>query len=145
MGPVQLGDGLQHAQRAPYRPLRVVLMDRRDAEHGHDRIPDELVQGASDALDLVSQPGVKRTQHGPDVLRIGPVRARREPHQVTEHHRDDLALLARRVPRRIDQWRPARPAEPEPLRVVLPAVQAPAHGGSLRATQPRGGGRPKGP
>src|SRR5215211_4266499 len=43
----------------PHRQLRVVFVDRRDAEHGHDRIPDELVEGAADALDLTAQPAVE--------------------------------------------------------------------------------------
>jgi len=131
MGLVELGDRVQHAQRAPHRPLGVVLMDRRDAEHGHDRVPDQLVQGAAGALDLTAQAGVKGTQHGPDVLGIGPVGARREPHQVTEHHRDHLAFLTRLVARHLGQRRPARPAEPEPPGVVLPAAHAPAHGAMI--------------
>ena len=100
MGPVQLGNRIQHAQRAPHRPLRVVLVNRRDAEHRHDGVTDELVQGAADALDLTTQPGVERAKHGPYVLGIGPIRACSEPDQVTEEDRDDLALLARWVPRR---------------------------------------------
>ena len=95
MGPVQLGNRIQHAQRAPHRPLRVVLVHRRDAEHRHDGVTDELVQGAADALDLTTQPGVERAKHGPYVLGIGPIRACGEPDQVTEEDRDDLALLAR--------------------------------------------------
>ena len=103
MGPVQLGDGGQHAQRAPHRPLRVVLVHRRDAEHRHHRVPDELVEGAADVLDLGSQPGVVRPQQGPDILRVGPVGARREPDQVTEQDGDDLAFLGRQPGRRLQR------------------------------------------
>ena len=75
MGLIELGDRVQHAQRAPHRPLRVVLVHRRDPEHGHDRVPDQLVQGATDALDLGAQPGVERAQHGPDVFGSCPARS----------------------------------------------------------------------
>jgi hypothetical protein len=54
MGLVQVGNGVQHAQRAPHCPLRIILVDRRDPEHGHDRVPDELVQGAANPLDLTA-------------------------------------------------------------------------------------------
>jgi hypothetical protein len=128
MGLVQLGDRRKHAQRAPHRPLRVIFVDRRDAEHGHDRIPDELVEGAADALDLTAQPAVEGAQHGPDILGIGPIGARREAHKITEQHRDDLALLALWLARHVGQRRPARPTEPELPGVFLPAVRAPAHG-----------------
>src|SRR5215213_2397752 len=131
MGLVQLGDRVEHAQRAPYRPLRVVLVDRRDTEDGHDGVADELVQGAPDTLDLPAQPGVEGPQHGPDVLGIGPVRARREPDQVAEEHGDDLALLLRR-PGRYRQRRAACPTEPEPVGVSCPQFKRPRMAASVR-------------
>jgi hypothetical protein len=94
VGPVELLDGGQHAERAARRPLGVVLVGEGGAEHGHGAVADELVQGAAQPLDLGPQPGVVGPQQGADVLGVGLVGAGGEAHQVAEQHRDDLALLA---------------------------------------------------
>ena len=39
----KLGQRVAHLDRRPYRAQRVVLVYGRHAEHGHDRVPDELL------------------------------------------------------------------------------------------------------
>ena len=132
---VELLAGGEHAQRAADRPLGVVLVGDGGAEHGHDAVADELVQGAAQAFDLGPQPDVVGAQQGADVLGVGLVGAGGEAHQVTEQHRDQAAFLGR-GPGRGGQRRAAGPAEPEAPRVVLSASCAARHGGSLRAAHP---------
>jgi ATP-dependent Clp protease protease subunit len=47
VGPVELLDGGQHAERAAHRPLRVVAVGDRRPEHRHDRVADEPLHGAA--------------------------------------------------------------------------------------------------
>jgi hypothetical protein len=47
----QLGQRLAHLRRHPHRSQRVVLAQQRDAEHGHDRVAHELLDGPAVALD----------------------------------------------------------------------------------------------
>ena len=117
------------------RPLRVVLVCGRGAEHRHDGVADELVQGAAEPLDLGPQAQVVGAQHRADVLGVGAVRAGGEPDQVAEQHRDDLAFFTR-PPALGGQPSTASPAEPGPLQRGVPAMWTSRHGQSLR-----GGGR----
>ena len=69
------------------------MRDRR-AEDGHDRVADELLDGASEALELRAHlrvVGLKQPSH---VLRIHSLGPRREADEVAEEARNDLALLA---------------------------------------------------
>ncbi len=92
---VQLLDRLEDAQRGPDRTLGVVLVRNRSAEHGHDRVADELLDRAAVALDLLSQALVVRTDAGADVLGVGGLGGGGEADQVAEEDGDDLALLGR--------------------------------------------------
>src|SRR4029450_1339118 len=67
---VQLDDGLEQACRAADGPLGVVLVRSWCTEDRHDRIADELVEGAPEPFDLPTQPDMVGTQHGPDVLGV---------------------------------------------------------------------------
>jgi hypothetical protein len=128
---VQLDDGLEQARRAADGPLGVVFVRSWCTEDRHDRIADELVEGAPKPLDLPTQPDVVGAQHGPDVLGVGLVRTCREANKVAEQHGNDLALLVgRSVCSR--QRRAACPTEPETLGIVLPAPGTARHPGSLR-------------
>ncbi len=79
----------------PNRSLGVVLVRDRRAEHGHDRVADVLLHGASEALELRAHAGVVRLQQPADVLWVHALRAGREADEVAEEAGDDLALLAR--------------------------------------------------
>ena len=95
-------------------------------EDRHDRVADELRNRAAVPLEDRAQVGVVRLQEPLHVLGIHSLGARREPHQVGEQHRDDLALLAEGTCFPIE-WRPTRVAEPRAGGVVLPADLAPGH------------------
>ena len=81
-------------QRRPERALGVVLVGDRRPEHAEHDVAGELVHGAAEALDLLLEPGVERSQDGADVLGIGTVEPRREPRDVGEQHRDEAPFLA---------------------------------------------------
>ncbi len=79
--------------------LGVVLVRRRRAEERHDRVADELLDGAAVALELRADALVVGAQDRLDVLRIHRLRPRREADEVAEDDRHDLALAARCAPR----------------------------------------------
>jgi hypothetical protein len=49
---VQHGLCVLHARRRTHRSEGVVLVQLREAEHGHDRVPDELLDDAAVLLEL---------------------------------------------------------------------------------------------
>ena len=69
------------------------MRDRR-AEQRHDRVADELLDGAAEALELRPHVPVVAAQHGGDVLGIRRLGTRGEPDQVAEEDGHDLALFA---------------------------------------------------
>ena len=85
-------------ERSTDGSLRVVLVRGGRAEERHDRIADELLDGAAVALELRADAFVVRTQDRLDVLGIHRLGLRREPDEVAEDDRDDLALAARLCP-----------------------------------------------
>ena len=46
-----VGDRVTHLACRPHGPQRIVLVRRRNAEHRHHRVPDELLHRAAVALD----------------------------------------------------------------------------------------------
>jgi hypothetical protein len=106
------------------RPQRVVVVCDRRPEERHHRVADELLHGAAALLELATQPLPVRREHGADILRIELFRPRGEAHEIGEEHRDDLALLARRLAR---QRGSAGRAEASVLGVLLAADRAEGH------------------
>ena len=100
------------------------------AEERHHRVADELLDRAAVALELAAQALVVRRKHRAHVLRVEALGPRGEADQVTEEHRDDLALLARG--RRRGERRAAGVAEARVGRVLAAAGRARRHGRSLR-------------
>ena len=86
-------------ERSADGALGVVLVRGRRAEERHDRVADELLDGAAVALELGADALVVGAQDRLDVLRIHRLGLRREPDEVAEDDRDDLALAARCAPR----------------------------------------------
>jgi hypothetical protein len=72
-------------------------------------------------------------QEGPHVLRVGLIGAGSEADQVAEQHRDDLALF-HDGSRCTTKWRPAAPAEPKAVRILLAAARAPHQASSMALT-----------
>ena len=77
------------------RALRVVLVRSRRTEQRHNRVPDEFLDGAAVPLELGPHAFVVGAEHRVDVLRIHRLRLRREPDEIAENDRNDLALSAR--------------------------------------------------
>jgi hypothetical protein len=102
---VQLLHRLKHPQPRAYRPLGIILMSHRRAEHGHDRVTDELLNRGTVALQLAPQPTVIRAEHGQHILGISPVSPAGRAHQIAEEHRNDLPLLGQ-APERSGSARP---------------------------------------
>jgi hypothetical protein len=111
-------------------------VDNRDAEDAHDAIADELVKGAAQPLDLRAEPQVVRAQESPNVFRVCLVGAGRKADQVTEENGDDPTLLCEHVP--ATQRGPTPSAEPEAVRIHLPAHLTSHHGSQYG---PHRGGR----
>src|SRR5437899_1896256 len=101
-------------------------------EDGHDRVADELLDGAAEALELGSELCVVRVEHAAHGLWIELLRLRREADQVGEEDRDDLALLAARSGG--GERRSTRKAEAGLLGIRLTACRA-----GLQAAESRRG------
>ena len=122
----KLVHAVAHRQRGTHRPLGVVAVGRRRAEHGDDRVADELLDHAAERLELPPDELVVRRQEGPDVLRVELFRTRREADEIDEDDRDDAPLIPARGPRAVELL-PAREAEPGAFRVLLATVGASDH------------------
>jgi hypothetical protein len=129
LGLLQPLERLQDPKAGAHSALGVVLVRDRGAEHGHDRVADELLNRAAVALDVGAQERVVRAHGREYVLRIGGLRARREPDEVAEQDRDDLALGAGIGGGRL-QRAPAFQAELRVAGIVRAAARA-QHGASL--------------
>jgi len=126
---VQLLDRVEDAKRGPDGSLGVVLVGDRSSEDGHDRIADELLDGAAEALDLPLDSGMVRPQRGANVLGIRLVGTSSEAHEIDEQHRDELPFFA--DGRRFRQSSPARVTEAGALRVLQSTTWAAKHRPSL--------------
>ena len=129
---VQLLDRLQDAEAGPDGALRIVLVCRRGAEDGHDRVPDELLDRAAVALDVLPQAGVVGADAGADVLGVSRFRGGGEADEVAEEDGHDLALLLHGCRRLRGQRRRTERAEGELARQLLAARRACRHARSLR-------------
>ena len=81
-------------ERGPNGALGVVLVRDRRAEERHDRVADELLDRAAEALELRAQALVVRAEQRLDVLGIELLGARREADEVAEDDGDDFTLAA---------------------------------------------------
>ena len=135
MARVEVGDGIADGQHGANGPLRVVPVGGRRAEDGHHRVADELLDHASERLQLGANGLVVRIEDRANVLGIEPLGARREPDDVDEDDADDAALLARLARGALERGR-AGEAEPGDFRIFLTAGGAGDHPPSLR---PRSG------
>jgi hypothetical protein len=91
-GLVQLRQRLQDRQPGPHRPLRIVLVSNGGAEHGHNRVPDELLHRPPERLGPFAHAPMIGSNPRLHLLRIHRLRRRREPDQIAEQHRHNLPL-----------------------------------------------------
>src|SRR3954466_668698 len=120
--PARVADG----ERRTHGALGVVLVRDRRAEDGHHRIPDELLDGAPEALELGTKLRVVSRERRADVLGVEPLRARGRADEVGEEDRHDLPLLARRSGRR-DERRAAHAAEARTVEILVAAGRTGDH------------------
>ena len=84
---------LTHLERRPHRAKRVVLVDGRHSEHRHDRIADELLDGAAVPFERRLHGIEVPPHHTPKRLGVEPLAERGRAGDVREDDRDDLARL----------------------------------------------------
>ena len=85
----QLGHAALHRDRGPHRPLRVVLMRLREAEHGHDRVAHELFHGAAVPGRLFAHGRRELAEDPAHRLGIHPARQGRRSDDVREDDADE--------------------------------------------------------
>src|SRR5713226_1210207 len=106
---------------------RIVLMHDGDAEDRHDRIADELLDGAAVALQHLAPQREIPFHRAAKRLRVEPFAERRRPGHVAEEDGHGLPDLSRR--RRLGERRSAGPAETEPLGILCATARANGHPG----------------
>jgi len=109
---------------------RVVLVHDRHAEHGHDRVADELLHRSPVTLDRRPRRLEVPGHHGAHRFRVELLAETRRTRHVAEEHGDDLPLLTRCGGRR--ERSRAGVTEPCVVGVVAPAFGADDHRRSLR-------------
>ena len=93
--PTEVSDSAASTIFNPARTARsgIILVRHRNPEHPHHRVPDELLHRPAEPLDVSAGHREVRRQHRVHIFWIRRLRRRREPHQIAEQRRDDLALL----------------------------------------------------
>ena len=88
----QLRDRVDELERGPDRLLGVVLAGDRCAPDRHDRVADELLDGAAVPLDDRPGEGEVGIEERPRLLRVADLGRRREPDEVGEQDADQPEL-----------------------------------------------------
>ena len=89
----QLGQRVAHLDRRAARPKRIVLVHLRNAEHGHDRVADELLHRPAVRLDDALHALEVAGEQGAQRLGVGRLAERGRAGDVAEEDGDGLALL----------------------------------------------------
>jgi len=125
---VQLDERRLHRRSRPNGAQRIVLANPRQAEDRHHRVADELLDRAAVRRDGVAHRVEVQAHHLSQRLRVEGLGEARRPLQVAEQNRHELADLLRRDGRA--ERGPAKAAQAELLRVLLPAVGTDHHASS---------------
>ena len=96
-GLVERREGDLHLGGGADGPQRVVLVDDRDAEHGHDRVADELLDGAAVPLEDRAHRLEPAAHDRAQRLGVEPLAEPGRAGDVGEHDGHDLARLAGRL------------------------------------------------
>ena len=131
---VQLVEPAAQLVGGAHRAERVVLVHRGHAEDGHDRVADELLDGAAVPLDDRLGRLEVAGHDVPQALGIDPLAEGRRPGDIAEEHRDRLARLANRGG--LGQCRAAGVAEARLLAVLGPTARAHGHECESRTYDP---------
>jgi hypothetical protein len=111
---VQVGEPPTHLGCRTHRPQSIVFVQLRDAEDGHDRVPDELLDRPAVLLEHRARLGKVTLHDSPDRLRVEPLAQTRRTAHIGEHDRNDFARCHRSSVRR-DRGG-AYPADSRPMR-----------------------------
>src|SRR5205807_243488 len=95
-------------------------------ENSHHGVADELLHRAASPLELHAHVSVVRREQSAHVLRIKPLRVRREADEIDEHDRNDLAFLGGRALLGLERAT-AGVAEACAFRILLTATGARHH------------------
>jgi len=126
---VQAGETSAQLVSSAHRPEGVVLVKGRHTEDGHDRIADELLDGASVPLHDRLR-GLEVTTHdAPQALRVDPLAERGRARDVAEEDGYGLAHLAHGCG--LAEQRPAGIAKARAQAILRTATHANHHGASL--------------
>ena len=115
-------EGLAHLERRPHGSERVVLVDGGHAEHGHDGVADELLDGAAVTFERCLHRVEVAPHHTPQRLGVEPLAEGRRVGDVREDDRDHRPRLA--AAERLVEPRATRVAEPRVGVVLAPALAA---------------------
>ncbi len=126
---VQARELLPHVGRCVHSTQRVVLLYLRKAEHGHDRIADELLDHAAVPIDDGAHRVEVARHHPPERLRVELFAECGRAYDVGEQNRDGLAHLCQVLSGCEDSA--ASRAEAGAGRVLFSAARAPQHTVSL--------------
>ena len=123
---VQLGQAVAHLGRRSNGAERIVLVQMRNPEHGHDRVADELLDGA--AVMLQDPPHLLEValEHSPQQLRVDLLAQRGRTGDVGEDDGDELPELPS-LNSLGPERRAAFGAELEVVRILTPAIRTRQH------------------
>ena len=114
------GERVDDRERGSHGALGVILVRERCAEHGHDGIADELLDGTAERLDAPPQQLVVVAETSLDVFGVGRLGGRGETDEIAEQDGNRLAFLPAR-PAGLDDLRAAGQTEPRDAGVFLAA------------------------
>jgi len=123
---IEHGKPLAHLHGRSHCTERVVLVDARKAEDGHDRVADVFLDRSAMSLERSTHLVEVARHHLAPRLRVELLRHRRRSLEIGEDDRHGLSHFLRR--KRRSERRPAKAAETELLRVLLAAVRTEDHG-----------------
>ena len=124
-------DTVAQLDRRAHCSERVVLVQLRNAEHGHDRIADEFLDRPAVPLDRGPRGVEVASHHGTRRFRVETLGAGGRARHIAEQHGHGLALLTRRLG--VAEARSTRVAEARGIAIRGTARGAAAHERTLLA------------
>jgi hypothetical protein len=122
---VELAEPIPHLVGGADGTQRIVLVGDRDAEHGHHRVADELLDRAAVMLEHGAHLREVPAHDGAQGFRVEPLAEGRRTGDVRKQDRDRLANLVRRLG--LGERRAAGVAKARVFRVRLTAGAACSH------------------
>ena len=89
---VQLANVIPRGERSAHRPLRIVFVRDRNAEHGHEPVAGHEDDGSPEVLDDPFERGQRRPEEPVDLFRIEGRGEGRVSREIGEQHGNELAF-----------------------------------------------------